>query len=177
MFDPTVFENLKVVLEGAVYDLDLSGRIRITAREDLIDLSSMSRCYAIHFKVAQVPAAAVMAEIRLQADLADLAGEILETRQRLPGCRLDVFFEEEVGEESSIDAVCRRTEALLKELWGEQYTLRQTISTIYRSQPVARKNRTQLDFGRKFGEDMIEDIPELLEHVMKSLRLLADSPV
>ena len=32
MFDPTIYDNIKVVLEGAVYDLDLEGKIIITTK-------------------------------------------------------------------------------------------------------------------------------------------------
>ena len=32
MFDPTIYENLKVVFEGAVYDLDLDGHLTVGDR-------------------------------------------------------------------------------------------------------------------------------------------------
>ena len=50
MFDPTIFDNLKVVAEGAVYDLDLQGEILITNRIDQVDLATLSRYYAITFR-------------------------------------------------------------------------------------------------------------------------------
>ncbi len=34
MFDPTAFDNLKVIVEGAVYDFDLHGDILVTDRKD-----------------------------------------------------------------------------------------------------------------------------------------------
>ena len=39
MFDPTAYDNLKVILEGAVYDLDLSGELKIIERNDIVDLA------------------------------------------------------------------------------------------------------------------------------------------
>lgn len=36
MFDPTAFDNLKVIVEGAVYDFDLHGDILVTDRKDMI---------------------------------------------------------------------------------------------------------------------------------------------
>ena len=44
MFDPTVFDNLKVAVENEFYDLDNLDRIiDITNRRDLLDMAVMSR--------------------------------------------------------------------------------------------------------------------------------------
>lgn len=88
MFDPTIYDNIKVVLEGAVYDLDLDGKILITRREDLVDLSSMSRTYAIEF--ARKMDKPSKAEINLHVHLSDLAAEILENPTAKPGCTLTI---------------------------------------------------------------------------------------
>ncbi|MDF0725751.1 hypothetical protein PY093_03360 [Cytobacillus sp. S13-E01] len=40
MFDPTIFDNLKVVIEGEVYDLDLTGDFLVTNRSDSIDIAN-----------------------------------------------------------------------------------------------------------------------------------------
>ena len=50
MFDPTIFDNMKVILEGYVYDLDFAGKIVVTGRMDRIEMSTMSRTYGIRFK-------------------------------------------------------------------------------------------------------------------------------
>ncbi|KHF34038.1 hypothetical protein CM49_03708 [Paenibacillus sp. P1XP2] len=77
MFDPTIFENLKVALENQLYDLDnIDGLIRIIGRDDRLEMSVMSREFAIRFELAGRPE--VFAEIRLEASLADLSAEILE---------------------------------------------------------------------------------------------------
>ncbi|MCV9888442.1 hypothetical protein [Metabacillus halosaccharovorans] len=47
MFDPTVFDNLKVVIEGYIYDMDIDEQISVTDRSDIIDLAKMSRQYSI----------------------------------------------------------------------------------------------------------------------------------
>lgn len=50
MFDPTIYENVKVVLEGELYDRDLDGEITITNRSDLVDLATLSRTYVVAFE-------------------------------------------------------------------------------------------------------------------------------
>ncbi|MEI0739291.1 hypothetical protein VQ056_26320 [Paenibacillus sp. JTLBN-2024] len=56
MFDPTIFENLKVALENQLYDLDnIDGLIRIIGRDDRLEMSVMSREFAIRFELAGRP--------------------------------------------------------------------------------------------------------------------------
>lgn len=53
MFDPTVFDNIKVFLENHLYDMDnLDGKIRITGRIDRLEMSVMSREFALFFQLA-----------------------------------------------------------------------------------------------------------------------------
>ena len=49
LFDPTAYENLKVVFEGIVYDYDLNEEITIIERNDYINLADMSRTYNLSF--------------------------------------------------------------------------------------------------------------------------------
>lgn len=71
MFDPTVFDNLKVAMENTVYDLDnLDSRIDITQRIDRLEMSVMSREFAVQFRLREHPS--VTAEIQLKADLNNL---------------------------------------------------------------------------------------------------------
>ncbi|PQP87056.1 hypothetical protein CPT76_26000, partial [Paenibacillus sp. AR247] len=77
MFDPSIFDNLKVAVENLVYDLDnLDGVVRVTGRDDRMEMSVMSREFAIRF--VRSGNEAVTAEIGLAASLADLAAELLE---------------------------------------------------------------------------------------------------
>ena len=50
LFDPTAFDNMKVVLEGAVYDRDILGDILVVNRDDLINLASLSRQFTMEFE-------------------------------------------------------------------------------------------------------------------------------
>jgi len=84
MYDPTIFENLKVAFENHIYDLDNIDRIiTIMNRVDRIDLSVLAREFSIQFALVDQPE--VTAEIVLEASLQDLAGEILEWTEINPG--------------------------------------------------------------------------------------------
>ncbi|WP_128894071.1 hypothetical protein [Longirhabdus pacifica] len=51
MFDPTVFDNLKVIVEGTVYDAEVDKQIKILDREDHVNIANMSRMFRISFQL------------------------------------------------------------------------------------------------------------------------------
>lgn len=166
MFDPTIYENIKVVIEGAVYDLDLSGMIAVTDRSDRIDLSTMSRYYSIQFKL---PEGTVSAELRLYAGISDLAAEILNLEHESYGCKLAVCY---ISEMTEIDEACQRIEIAMKHIWGIHIPIEQEISFSFHVPPRKYTNRILVRFDRTVTENQIEDIPNLMEHVLKSLQAL-----
>jgi hypothetical protein len=168
MFDPTIYENMKVVIEGAVYDLDLAGEILVTNRSNRIELSTMSRSYFIQFKLLGL--GDVIAELGLAATTEDLAAEILEKSSMTPGCSLHIGFQMKVVD---VEEDCAAIEQILFDIWGHDYTIIQKLSYTYGKELHASYiNEIQLDFGRKFGESVIDDIPSLLEHVLLSIERL-----
>jgi hypothetical protein len=90
MFDPTIFDNWKVVVEGAMYDLDREGEAEVIAREDLMDLAGLSRSFRIGVRL---PGGSCRAELRLASGLLDFAGEryaVRLTHLEPPGIRLEL---------------------------------------------------------------------------------------
>jgi hypothetical protein len=165
MFDPTVFDNLKVAMENTVYDLDnLDSRIDITQRIDRLEMSVMSREFAVQFRLREHPG--VTAEIQLKADLNNLAAEILEIKDQVPGCVLLLSFYMEIRE---IESHCSRIENILAEIWKPDLRPVQTLSQIYGEKTSTYQNRIELRFSRQINEDQMEDIPELLEHILLTL--------
>jgi hypothetical protein len=169
LFDPTIYDNIKVVLEGAVYDWDLAGRIAIIDRSDRVDLAVLARSYSVRFTERDRDGV-VSAEMELHAGTADLASEIMEIETMKPGCNLTVRFFSRVKDEEA----CRAIRTILEELWGTEYRITQTLSYVYDEPSRDYRNETAIDFGRKFGEEVIEDIPRLIENIMQSLSQLND---
>ncbi|WP_435925574.1 hypothetical protein [Paenibacillus sp. DYY-L-2] len=167
MFDPTIFDNLKVVLEGAVYDLDLGGELQIIGRSDRIELAAMSRYYAIQFRVPGKHDA--WAELRLWADTEDLAGEIMELANVTLGCQMQPVFFKYVKD---VPAECRKIEQLTSEIWGNHVKQVQRIVTIYGEPEAVPLDEITVQFQRRFGEEVIPDLPQMLEHMLKMLKRL-----
>ncbi|MCJ8014049.1 hypothetical protein MUG84_20170 [Paenibacillus sp. KQZ6P-2] len=169
MFDPTIFDNLKVAFENQLYDLDnLDGAIRITGRTDRMEMSVMARDFAIRFELTGEPD--ISAEIRLEASLTDLAAEILELKGEQPGCFLTIGFGMKVSR-AEAERECGQIESILKEIWQE-IPLVQTLSHVYGVDSDIYRNEAELRFQRKIDEDQMEDIPELILHVLRSMEVL-----
>jgi hypothetical protein len=167
MFDPTIYDNIKVVLEGAVYDLDLDGQILITRREDQVDLSSMSRTYAIEFaRKIDNPS---KAEINLHVHLSDLAAEILENPTAKPGCTLTIKLYTKVKDPES---ECPYIEEQLGLIWEHRPQVTQLLSYKFGVRPISYHNQITLSFGRKIDESHLDDFPQLIGYAVDSLTWL-----
>jgi hypothetical protein len=170
MFDPTVFENLKVAFENQLYDLDnLNGQIRIINRSDQLIVSNMSREFTLQFELADTDK--VTAEIHLQASLEDLAVEILEIPGETPGCTLTLRFYLHVED---VQKQCPRVEEVLKNIWNQDHRPTQIISFVFGEEPAVYTDIVELKFHRKVNEDQMGDIPDLIQHVLKSITELGD---
>ncbi|WLD93812.1 hypothetical protein [Alkalihalobacillus sp. AL-G] len=164
MFDPTIFENLKVAFENHIYDLDnLTGEIEITNRIDRLELAVMSREFILQFTLADHKE--VEAEIVLQASLKDLSAEILEKPGDIPGCSLFVRFHKQVKD---VSAQCKQIEGVLDDIW-EQESPVQTLRFVYGQEKDNYMNEIEIKFNRKINEEQMGDIPHLVDHVIESL--------
>ncbi|MCA0990734.1 hypothetical protein [Pseudalkalibacillus hwajinpoensis] len=168
MFDPTIYENVKVVLEGELYDRDLEGEISIISREDLVDLASLSRKYLMKF----TGNADVDVTIELFADLANFSAEQLQLDQIEPGCEIKIYFDVFISDEED----CAEIEEDIRSIWGNRPTIRQTVSFPYAEdhQEVSLSTHVLLEFNRKINEDQISDLGDLIEYAIQTSNLLGE---
>lgn len=165
MFDPTVFDNIKVSLENQIYDLDnIAERVRITGRIDRLEMSIMSREFGLRFEL--VDHNNITAEIRLTASLKELASEILEIPGETPGCSLILRLYLQIEDVSN---QCKRVQEILQHIWQPEETPIQTLSFVYGQERAVYSNIVEIKFKRKITEDQMGDIPDLIEHVLLSL--------
>lgn len=164
MFDPTVFENLKVVIEGALYDLDLEGQILIINRQDLVDMARMGRHYHITFKEKTIEP--IHAYIDLKIDLDNLVTELRNTNGN-PGCYLEIGFNFKLN---SLDA-CPMIEKVLTTIWGSTRKIQQEISYQYGSENHYTNN-SKIIFHRLIHEDNIDDLLEMIDYIIDSIHQL-----
>ena len=168
MFDPTIFDNLKVVAEGAVYDLDLEGEILITNRVDQVDLAKLSRYYAIAFRKKGKEENSVHGELRIYAGVHDLSAEIMEyPADQSIGCHIELVFFTTVKDPKKD---CEVAQSVLRDIWGNRPSITQTISFHYDPYaPVKMNNTIILKFDRKIGEAQVDDLPIMVDYMIESI--------
>lgn len=168
MFDPTIYDNIKIVLEGELYDRDLSGELTISKRQDIINLADMSREFIIQFKSKNINNDNY-AEISLIASTEDLAKEILEIDSIIkPGAELIIKFFIAISHEE----LCKEFSQIINNVWEYRPRIIHKISYIYDPENPYSKGMTDeiiLKFDRKIDEDNIKDINSLISHTQKTL--------
>lgn len=168
MYDPTVFENLKVAFENRVYDLDtIEQEIRIVNRSDLMDFAILARKFTIQFTLINLED--VSAEIILGASLRDLADEILETPGETPGCTLTLRFQKHVQRKTE---QCELIEEVLSDIWENEVLVVQTLSLTYGEDAPGYFNNIEVKFRTKINEENMTEIPDFLHSVLDALRVL-----
>lgn len=172
MFDPTIYENIKVVLEGEIYEADLAGEILVTMRKDIVNLAEMSRTFTIRFALSNTTKD-IYSELQLFASTADLANEILETKPvSNPGCELIIKFFMPVEDYLT---QCKKVVVELDKIWDYRPEIGQKLSFTYNEEADSNTqmiNEITLEFGRKIDEDNINDIHSLIRHTVNSLNQL-----
>jgi len=91
MFDPTAYENIKVILEGIIYDYDLSGQIKVIERNDLVNLADLSRTFNMSFIHKRDRKQLLIMTVELNADFKQLASEWVTFAEE-PGANLSIQF-------------------------------------------------------------------------------------
>ncbi|MGD8191980.1 hypothetical protein ACQCN2_18585 [Brevibacillus ginsengisoli] len=178
MFHPTIYDNIKVVLEGAVYDRDLEGAIVVHSRADIVDLATFNRLFQIEFSLSEDvdPEKKVTVMMQLKTQLADIASEQLE--QSLTdhvGCTICLHFSLNITDVMKETYIITQ---ILNEIWGHRPHITQEVSARFDEHrqlewpPSVYKNRITLDFHRKIDEGNIEDIHDLVEHCIQSITRL-----
>ncbi|MGB8002584.1 MAG: hypothetical protein WCF60_21130 [Anaerobacillus sp.] len=163
MFDPTIYENVKVVLEGELYDRDLEGEISIINRKDLVDLASLSRMYKVQFNENPY----VKVTIQLQADLVSFSAEQLQLENVDAGCEIKISFDISIFDTEE----CTEIEEDIRSIWGSRPSISQTVSFPFDNEDELNSH-IELEFNRRINEDQISDLSELIEHAIQTSQLL-----
>ncbi|WP_409298198.1 hypothetical protein V1498_08390 [Peribacillus sp. SCS-26] len=175
MFDPTAFENMKVVLEGIIYDRDFEGSILVTDRQDLVNISSLSRSFLMEMELKNgrsTTCAPIKCSISLEAGLKNLSAELLEYKGGADaGCHIETIYQIPLKDDKQADSDSLfRT---LSNIWGSSREIEITEKHIYRSpEQSARIIMAKVVFGRLVTEEQIPDFTDLVDHAIISINEL-----
>ncbi|KZB91384.1 hypothetical protein A2U94_11105 [Bacillus sp. VT 712] len=162
MFDPIVFDNLKVVVEGEIYDLDLSGQVSVVNREDLMDLARFTRTYRISFQQHSC----CTATLALSTDLDSIHAELTPSRQEKPGCTVFIAFYIKQAVAYTIED-CNEIRTLCKRVWGENRVIEQRV--IHEVDTDEYENEVKVMFNRFVYEDQVADLIEMIDYMLQTM--------
>ncbi|MGE6259906.1 hypothetical protein ACQKCU_18840 [Heyndrickxia sporothermodurans] len=160
MFDPTAYDNLKVVIEGAAYDLDLDGQIKVIDRKDIVDLATLSRCYEITYCLNH--SSEICAKLTLKAKLNQLATELLQAgNQKQVGAFVHISFYWNQEETNYME--------IIKQHWGPKYLYdeRKINSSLQGVQ-----EEIIINFSRVITEEMVDDLVGMFHYSVDTLEEL-----
>ncbi|UOE54127.1 hypothetical protein LIT38_18810 [Bacillus sp. CMF12] len=169
MFDPTAFENMKVVMEGGFYDRDLDGEIRIVDRNDILNSAKMSRRYDITFTDIAKGLAEIFCTFTMEAGLDNLAAELLPQvkSEKLAGCRIYVKFTIKHPKDSQVFLEIRE---VLRHIWGIGRKVEQTVK--YNPENALAETETVISFNRLIHEEQIDDLNKMISYMTASMEAL-----
>lgn len=168
MYDPTIFDNLKVALENQLYDLDtLEEQIEIRNRRDVMDFAVLSREFALRFVLRSSPD--IETEVILRASVRDLAGEIMEDPDTNPACSLALQFHKKIAIPSH---QCPKIEQALQKIWEEEIVITQTLSYVFGAEEAGMLNIIEVAFIHRLTEENMTDLSSFLNHVLETLSFL-----
>lgn len=171
MFDPTAFENMKVVMEGGFYDRDLDGEIRIVDRNDILNSAKMSRRYDITFTDIAKGLAEIFCTFTMEAGLDNLAAELLPQgkSEKLAGCRINVKFKIKHPQDSKAFLQIRE---VLHHIWGSGRKVEQTVKYNPENMKALAETETVISFNRLIHEEQIDDLNEMITYMTASMKAL-----
>lgn len=173
LFDPTAFDNMKVVLEGAVYDRDILGDILVVNREDLVNLATLSRHFTIEFTLKEPRFRKnISGGIRLYASLENLSSELLASHMNdtANGSTVEIMIT--YSDKLTVEQVDKIFNGL-EDIWGKQRTIQSTtIATKTNTNQQSFSSNFTISFDRLVKEDQMDDLVDMIEFLIQSLQLL-----
>ncbi|PLR81074.1 hypothetical protein CVD25_06635 [Bacillus canaveralius] len=173
MFDPTAFENMKVVIEGAIYDKDLAGELKVIDRNDLINTAKLSREYSVSFTNPGSLPGDPSCTLILQASLKNLAAELLleSGSGQEAGCTILIVFNTTHKKDLAISGIIQEK---VREIWGIERIITQRWTFGHESEDNVT-NETIVSFNRPIFEEQIDDLVAMIDYMEKTIKSLQTS--
>ncbi|MGN1387037.1 MAG: hypothetical protein ACI4XS_10565 [Bacillus sp. (in: firmicutes)] len=169
-FDPTAYENFKIIIEGSLYDADFTGDIKIINRSELVDLAVLSRKFEMQFELPD--SSELIGGIQIRASLKNLADEILFHNDNLAAAHIDVYFQYKEKDESK-EATAHSLAEALQHIWGSEREILTSITKHYRQHVFDHfVSKLTVSFNRPVREEQADDLYELVEFAVQSLKKL-----
>ncbi|WP_062356571.1 hypothetical protein [Bacillus kwashiorkori] len=151
MFDPTAYENLKVVLEGNVYDFDLEGKIVVIERNDIVNLADLSRSFTITYRINNEFRTYTETKIELFSSFKQQASEWYSLKEEA-GANLKLYY---YIHHPLNEILEKRVLKFIKQKYMRDFTM-ESCKLIYSDQTI--NYRYVLEKNYLLTEDKIDEI-------------------
>ena len=164
MYDPTAFDNIKVVLEGALYDLDLEGQLCVIDRNDIVNVAKLSRQLEMTVKKNRDNKSSCT--VFLRADITNLAAELHPKLQsdKEAGCQIRMVFL--IPDQRTFNI---KILEVLQSIWGKDREYHCKIISDPLQDQSQNKIEIEVIFKRLVYEEQIEDLTVLADVILQSL--------
>ncbi|WP_152444708.1 hypothetical protein [Bacillus sp. THAF10] len=157
-----MFDNLKVVMEGDLYELDLVGSIIVSDRKDIINLATMSRTFIMRVTKDNL----TFGTIELQADIKNLAGELQNSLEN-PGCLVELMFTKPMERNDTIEESVMMWKKELQNIWPQRQITMKSLHTYDSNEP--EMVTALIHFRRSINEENIDDLREMIKIMVSCL--------
>lgn len=157
MFDPTAFDNMKVLLEGYLYDKDLDGLYAITDRNDFVNLAKMNRQFSIEYRIKKESNQNIRCKLTLLTSSQDIYDELLKSSNEV-GCLLEMEF---LFIENVENETLQRSLLLLKNNTTYNFTVKKNIKH-YLIEDNSIESSFIISFKYKFTEEDFDQLEETI---------------
>ena len=170
MSHPTAYENFKVIIEGSVYDADLTGDVLVVNRSETMDLAILARKYEIQFILP--PYDYVKGSIVVDASLAHLAEELLFHKEDQAAAQVEIGLFFQTKKPLSSENISNLTD-YLHDIWGKERLITINASDCYvNGMYQYTSQQMTISFNRVVTEDQADDLYELIHYCTSSLEIL-----
>lgn len=165
MFDPTAYENMKVIIEGNLYDKDLSGDLQVIDRNEFINLAKLSRTYEI--SITYQNNKDIFMVLNLHANLQNLAAELLQAAKSeiLAGCTILLKIHLYLQNDPTL---YHKIQTMLEEIWGGR-DIKQRISVDPFEKSNKVNNEITISFDRLVFEHQMDDLYDMMDYMIETL--------
>ena len=163
-FHPIAFDNIKYLLEGHIYDLDLAEELIILDRNEWLNQAKWQKEYDITFALEQL--SNLNCKFKLLSELNNIASELLESNlnEQLSGVHFEMIFSMKT---SLTSLQVNEIVLLLKTYWGQQRKFE--VVKIEKMFPKEIEYLFVVKFERLIYEEQMENLGELVEVAVKAL--------
>jgi hypothetical protein len=172
MYHPSVYDNLKVVFEGVIYDSDFSGAIEIIDRKDLVDFAIFEKSTSIAFKLSGIDHS-IIGKMILTTNLEKIAIEKLKDNPDAAGCNLSVEIKTPVYE---IETDCKKIQMILRKWTAGVFKgeIKQKLTYIYGESRNVFHNTISIQIENVVTEEDSEHFNSVLDQLLRSMHEIND---